>query len=175
MVYPISRTRLSFTFEITIILTIVIYRHPKSGGTHVPSSCKKYFRTHAASCVFWISPPLSHHLSNNRLSKIFPPWTKCSLSVLSDMSVDPHMTSPATWRPFINNDKNEQPRESLHMILLINFFIPTKFRPSTCLSKYHAMRNSQGQIPLRWEKSKKFIKIPLLSTNQKAAFIYKGN
>jgi hypothetical protein len=35
------------------------------------------------------------------------------------------------------------------------------------------MRNSQGQIPLRWEKSKKFIKIPLLSTHQKTAFIYK--
>jgi hypothetical protein len=73
MVYPISRTRLSFTFEITMILTIVIYRHPKSGGTHVPSSCIIFLRTHAGSCVLPTSPPLSHHLPNNRLAKTLPP------------------------------------------------------------------------------------------------------
>ena len=73
MVYPISRTRLSFTFEITIILTIVIYRHAKSGGTHVPSSCNNFLRTHAGYCVLPTSPPLSHHLPNNRLGKTFPP------------------------------------------------------------------------------------------------------
>jgi hypothetical protein len=46
-----------------------------------------------------------------------------------------------------------------------------------CLGKYHAIRNSQGQIPLRWgkagKKTKNWKKIPLLSTNQKTAFIYK--
>jgi dolichol kinase len=80
------------------------------------------------------------------MDKVFP---LCTVGHVcrSAYDVTSHMTS------FINNDKNEQPRESLHMILLIIFFIPTQFRPSTCLRKYHAMPNSQGQIPLRWGKN----------------------
>jgi hypothetical protein len=88
--------------------------------------------------VFPTGSPLSHHLPNNRSSKMFP-LDQVIPFVLSDLSVDPHMTSPATWHhnsitSFINNNKNEQPKESLHMIMLIIF--PTKFRRRTYQIKY---------------------------------------
>jgi peroxiredoxin len=46
---------------------------------------------------------------------------------------------------FINNNKNEKPKESLHMLILIYIFlIPTKFHPSTCsnnsLLQYHVSK-----------------------------------
>jgi hypothetical protein len=81
-----------------------------------------------------ISPSAQQSIKQNvsTMDQMFP-------FVLSDLSVDPHMTSPTTWHhnsitSFINNNKNEQPKESLHMIMLIIF--PTKFRRSTCQIKY---------------------------------------
>ena len=93
------------------------------------------------TCRFLCVPDMSASISQSAqqstkqnvstMDQVFP-------FVLSDLSVDPHMTSPATWHhnsitSFINN-KNEQPKESVHMIMLI--ILPTKFRPSTYQIKY---------------------------------------
>ena len=101
MVYPISRTCLSFTFEITIILTIVIYRHPKSGGTHVPSSCNNFLRT----CWLLCAPDKSASISSSAqqsirqniatMNQVFP-LRALVLPAMACLSVDPHITSPAT-------------------------------------------------------------------------------
>ena len=56
-------------------------------------------------------------------------------------------------RSYVNNNKNEKPKESLHMLMLILFLIPTKF--AQALPRINRFCNSMcahdSLIPIEYE------------------------